>query len=158
MSDISIDTLCADCKASPLYAQSISQHGQTCTVESTGQTLTADSINETCNRLLVGMAKTAAQACGLSPADRKAARQKRRADKKAKHEHDEALRGQFATAMSQQYGLQITPKMIGIGIIGGIFVLLLGGIPLLLLCVASVCFEHWLEQELFDDPKVTAIA
>jgi hypothetical protein len=154
MPDLSIETLCQSCQADPRYSASVTKHGQTCEIGT--DTVSADSINETCNRLLVGMAKAQSQACGLSPSERKAARIKRRADRKAQHEHDEAMRASFAMAMSQEYQLKITPEMIGIGIFG-LLIAMWGGIPMLLLCVASVCFEHWLEGQLFDDPKVAAI-
>ncbi len=155
MPDLSIETLCLDCKADPRYAPEIVRHGQTCEIGT--DTVSADSINETCNRLLVGITKADSMACGSSPAERKEARQKRRADRQAKREHDEAMRARFASAMSQEYQLEISPWMIGVGVLGGLFVLITGGIPLLLLCVASVCFEHWLEQEFFDNPQVAAL-
>lgn len=148
-----IATLCQACQADPNYSASVTKHGQVCTIGT--DSVSADSINETCNRLLVGISKAADQLCGASP-ERRAERQKRRADRQAQKAHEEEMRGQFAAAMSQEYQLEITPSMIGLGIFG-LAIALWGGIPMLLLCIASVCFEHWLSEKLFDNPQIAAM-
>lgn len=130
---MSIAGLCQSACASPEYAAAVAKHGATC--EANGRVLSADDIAQTCTRAFVSQWACAA---GMAPGDRKRKRQQKKEQ-----------RASYAESLSKTYGFAITPQMIGMGIFA-VAIAFFGGIPMLLLCVASVVFQHLFAEQFFN--------
>lgn len=131
-----MNSVAAQCAQSPLYAKSLQEYGPTCEVN--GQVLRHEDIADACVNLLQHVSTTLVG--GREERDARRARRIRRREAKQK----------YAQALSQQYGIEITPGMIGMGIFG-LAVAFFGGVPMLLLCIASVVFEHFFAEEVLGE-------
>lgn len=61
-----------------------------------------------------------------------------------------AQRQAYCQQLSSEFGTTITPSDVWPGIIAGIVMFILGGVPALILAVAAVVFEHWLEGRFYS--------
>lgn len=135
-----VSTLCQAAQATPEYATAVQKYGSVCTVNDRPQL--ADSIADTCMRSLVTLWAT----CGATPAEKKRKRQQKR-----------AMRADYAASLSQTYQLNISPQMVAMGLLG-LAIAFFGGIPMLLLSIACVCFEHFFEQQILDEESIRQAA